>query len=135
MANLTGGDKMNDAELDRILMKQDEILPSSGFAASVMEALRRESAVPPPIPFPWKRALPVLVLAAAVLVLLVVGGVAALVQLGRESSPQAVASPFLTTVMPVWQGTMGTAIGWTALALLTAFVSVALSMRLAGGRA
>ena len=33
-------------------MSEEEILPSSGFAASVMEAVRREAATPPPIPFP-----------------------------------------------------------------------------------
>lgn len=57
---------MND-EFDRI-MSEEEILPSSGFAASVMEAVRREAAAPPPIPFPWKRALPGAMFAAATLV-------------------------------------------------------------------
>ena len=57
---------MND-EFDRI-MSEEEILPSSGFAASVMEAVRREASAPPPIPFPWKRALPGAVFAAAALV-------------------------------------------------------------------
>ena len=57
---------MND-EFDRI-MQEEEILPSSGFAASVMEAVRREAAVPPPIPFPWKRALPGALFAAATLI-------------------------------------------------------------------
>ena len=57
---------MND-EFDRI-MSEEEILPSSGFAASVMEAVRREAAAPPPIPFPWKRALPGALFAAATLI-------------------------------------------------------------------
>ncbi len=57
---------MND-EFDRIL-SEEEILPSSGFAVSVMEAVRREAAAPPPIPFPWKRALPGAVFAAATLI-------------------------------------------------------------------
>ena len=50
-------------EIDRALAREDDILPSSGFAASVMDAVRREAAAPPPIPFPWKRALPGLVVA------------------------------------------------------------------------
>ncbi len=54
-------------EFDRI-MSEEEILPSSGFAASVMDAVRREAAAPPPIPFPWKRALPGAVFAAATLI-------------------------------------------------------------------
>ena len=52
----------DEDEMDRILSGEDEILPSSGFTVSVMDAVRREAAAPPPIPFPWKRALPGLVL-------------------------------------------------------------------------
>ncbi|MGB8128786.1 MAG: hypothetical protein WCG81_03255 [Candidatus Angelobacter sp.] len=58
-------------EFDRI-MSEEEILPSSGFAASVMDAVRREAAAPPPIPFPWKRALPGAVFAAATLIVVLV---------------------------------------------------------------
>jgi len=131
-----GGDKMSDAEMDRILFRQDEILPSSGFAASVMEAVRREAAAPPPIPFPWKRALPFLVIAALVLAVVVVAGVAVIVQVCREPSWSQVAStPSLrTTLMPMWQGTTSTTVGWIVLALLTALVSVKVSMRLTAGR-
>ena len=57
----------NEDEFDRI-MSEEEILPSSGFTASVMEAVRREAATPPPIPFPWKRALPGAIFAAATLI-------------------------------------------------------------------
>lgn len=60
---------MRDDELDRIL-SEGEILPSSGFTASVMDAVRREAAAPPPIPFPWKRAFPGLVAASLTLALL-----------------------------------------------------------------
>lgn len=60
-----------DNELDRIL-SHGEILPSSGFTASVMDAVRREAAAPPPIPFPWKRALPGLIAAGVALALLIV---------------------------------------------------------------
>jgi hypothetical protein len=49
---------MKPEELDRILSKADEIVPSSGFAANVMDAVQRESSAPPPIRFPWQRAVP-----------------------------------------------------------------------------
>jgi hypothetical protein len=52
---------MNDRDIDLILARKDDIVPSSGFSASVMEAIAREATAPPPIPFPWKRALPGLV--------------------------------------------------------------------------
>ena len=62
---------MKDHDLDRIL-SEDEILPSSGFTASVMDAVRREATALPPIPFPWKRALPGLVAAGLTLALTLV---------------------------------------------------------------
>jgi hypothetical protein len=46
--------------LDRILL-DDTLVPSSGFAASVMDsvaAINAQAAAPAPIPFPWKLALP-----------------------------------------------------------------------------
>lgn len=35
-----------------------ELASSSGFAASVMEAVKSEASAPRPIAFPWRRALP-----------------------------------------------------------------------------
>jgi hypothetical protein len=46
------------AELDQILLEHDVLVPSSGFAASVMDAIHQEMSVPAPISFPWKRAIP-----------------------------------------------------------------------------
>lgn len=45
-------------DFDRILSSEEPIVPSSGFADAVMQAVRREAAAPPPISFPWKYALP-----------------------------------------------------------------------------
>ena len=59
---------MDGENLDRIVAEEDELIPSSGFVAAVMERVETEAVAPPPIPFPWKRALPGMVLAAAVLV-------------------------------------------------------------------
>ena len=83
MRRLTGHD---EGEINRILSREDEILPSSGFAVSVMDAVRREAAAPPPIPFPWKRALPGLVVGGFVLALVFITVVAATVQLIRTSA-------------------------------------------------
>ena len=57
------------SELDSvgaILASEETIVPSSGFLAAVMERVQEESCAPAPIPFPWKRAIPGFVLAAAV---------------------------------------------------------------------
>lgn len=48
--------------LDRILLGEEEIIPSSGFLAATMERVRDQAAMPAPIPFPWKRAIPGMVL-------------------------------------------------------------------------
>jgi len=57
---------MKDELLGRILATEEELIPSSGFAASVMERIREETAAPRPIPFPWKQAVPGIVLAVGV---------------------------------------------------------------------
>jgi len=126
---------MSNDELDRILSKQDAIQPSSGFAASVMETVRSEASAPPPIPFPWKRALPVLLLAGIVLASVVIAGVAAIASASRGGAvPQLATSSWSFFTLHA-QGPVGTDVAWTAAALLSAFVSVKLSMRLASGRA
>lgn len=78
------------AELDAALdPRQDAILPSSGFADSVMTALDHEAAAPAPIPFPWRRALPGI--AAAALTILAI--LAAMVFILRTATP-SIASGF-----------------------------------------
>jgi len=59
-------------KLDRILASEEELLPSSGLAASVMDRVRGEMDAPEPIPFPWKRVLPGMLIAAAGLIWCVV---------------------------------------------------------------
>jgi hypothetical protein len=55
-----------EAEIGQILATEEKLIPSSGFMAAVMERVRQEAALPPPIPFPWTWA---------VLGILLVGGV------------------------------------------------------------
>ena len=60
---------MND-EFDRVLSSEPRIDPSPVFVRSVMAAVERESAAPPPIPFPWLRAAPLAATALAFVVLI-----------------------------------------------------------------
>ncbi len=63
--------QLTEADLDRALSSgSDSILPSSGFALSVMAAFHEEAAAPAPIPFPWKRAVPGLIAVVAAIGLL-----------------------------------------------------------------
>jgi hypothetical protein len=130
---------MKDPEIDRILSAQfsahDEILPSSGFTASVMDAVRREASAPPPIPFPWRRALPGIVVASFALAVVVIVAIATIVEVGRGNVSLGTTTISLSLPWPAWQGTANSIVGWTALALVVAFVSVKLSMRLAAGKA
>jgi len=137
MRRLTEHDQIGhgEDEIDRILSRQDEIVPSSGFAASVMEAVRREAAVPPPIPFPWKRAMAGLLVGGLALALVLVAGIVALVQSGRAATTAHFSMPVPSTLPPMFNGGVESAAIWTVLALLLAFVSVKLSMRLAFGKA
>jgi len=123
----------DEDEVDRILSREDEILPSSGFAVSVMDAVRREAAAPPPIPFPWKRALPGLVAGGLALAVVLVTGIVAIVQVGRTSTAAQFSLP--SGMPPIFHGGIESAAIWTAMALLATLVSVKLSMRLASGRA
>jgi|SRR5580658_2091204 hypothetical protein len=113
-------------DIDSLLSRGDEIVPSSGFAVSVMAAVRREAAAPPPIPFPWKRALPGLALGVLGLAFVLVVALVA----DRATAPQF--SMSMTSVLsPILQRDLMHAAVWTVLGLLVALVSVKLSMRLA----
>ncbi|MGO9862375.1 MAG: hypothetical protein ACLPLR_02090 [Terriglobales bacterium] len=138
MRSLIANDE-NDGEIDRILSREDEILPSSGFSASVMDAVRREAAAaaaPPPIPFPWLRALPGLVVAGLTLILVLVAGVVEIAQLARAStSTDAQFSLTLPSALSsaLNRGVESAAL-WAVLALLATWASVKLSMLLASDR-
>jgi hypothetical protein len=128
----------DENEIERVLSREEGILPSSGFAASVMDAVRREAAAPPPIPFPWKRALPGLVVAALMLLLVLVAGVAAIAELAKASAAaSAQSSMSLPSVLtPIFEPESGlalprnveSAVLWAVLALLAAWVPVKLAM-------
>jgi hypothetical protein len=123
------GIAMSDGDVDRILSRGDEILPSSGFVHSVMEAVHHEASAPPPIPFPWKRAAPFVILGVAALALLVVVAVMLVSQGGGGTVREVAVSPVFGIS---WDGGIASALKWTVLALVGAFVSVKLSMRLGG---
>jgi len=127
--------EQEEDEMNRILSREDEIFPSSGFAASVMDAVRREAAAPPPIPFPWKRALPGMIIGGLALVLILLAWILDVSQLfGPSASPQL--SPSSPSAMPfLLPARMGPAAGWIVLGLLIAYLSAKLSMRLGSGEA
>jgi hypothetical protein len=120
----------NDDQIDRILSREDQILPSAGFTASVMAAVRLEASTPAPIPFPWKRAWPVLALASAAIVVVLIATVVIAVRLA--AAPVSLVSMDGISILaqrPAWMS--NAAIAWITGSLVLAFVSVKFSMRLA----
>jgi hypothetical protein len=125
--NRDENDRIETAQsaLDRILATEEALIPSSGFLVSVMESVREEAAAPPPIPFPWKRAIPGMVLTAGVFG----WGAFELVRYGLPAVGSiALAPPQLsdTVVLSLQQA------GWVALALGASLLSWLLSRGLAG---
>ncbi len=115
-------------KLDRILTAEEELVPSSGFVASVMERVREEAAAPEPIPFPWKRVVPGAVVA--------VGGVAWIgVQVARQGLARMpdLGSPveLLANVPQQMTGGLEDA-GWVAAALGVSLLSWLLARRMIG---
>ena len=123
----------HDDEIDRILLREDEIRPSSGFAASVMDAVRREALAPPQIPFPWKRALPVMVVGGIALLLTLWVFVTGVLRMSRHVAVSLPSLAWLYSASPTINVAMS-AIGWTAAALALALASVIFSFRLTGRR-
>jgi hypothetical protein len=115
----------NHAAIDRILAAEQELIPSSGFLAATMERVREEAACPKPIPFPWLRALPGIVLAVAVLGWLGFEMVRAGMSSARE----------ISFVQPHWPAVNVHALepaGWVAVALVVPMLSWLFARRLAG---
>jgi hypothetical protein len=111
---------MRNDDLDRILC-EEEILPSSGFVGSVMEAVQGELEAPP-IPFPWKRALPGLVLACLLIFPVLI----------MSLQGSATATWSFTAELPILRlGTaMFTALSWVIFALTLTLSLIILSLRL-----
>jgi len=114
---------------DTILASEEPIVPSSGFLSAVMDRVKEESAMPAPIPFPWKRALPGFVLVAGFLgwgaVQLVSVGVPAL-KGASFSIPRVSPSLLLATNLHAAQA------GWVALAAGISVASWLLARKLVG---
>ena len=120
---------MTDDDLDEFLRREDDIVPSSGFAAGVMDAVRREASAPSPLPFPWKRVVPGIALSGLALLGLLILAIRQFYWGGGV--PADAVGPVLINLV---KATNDIGAGWVALALLLSFASVKVSMRLAGGR-
>jgi hypothetical protein len=121
---------MKPNDLDRVLSEQIEIVPSRDFASGVMNVVRREASAPPPIPFPWKRALPGLAAGAVALV-------AMILVLVKNTGRPTLAAPIQASIFPALEHVVDFAkmygIGWILVAMLVTLACAAVSMRLTTG--
>lgn len=115
-------------DVDRILANDDEIVPSSGFLRSVMQAVEREAAAPRPLEFPWLRALPAFLATIAALATAVWNGIVAL------SDPESAAA-FDEQVRQIALFAASVDLQWIMLAVVITVVSGMLPLRLILARA
>ena len=117
---------MRQDELDRVLLMEPEIVASPGFTKSVMAAVRREAATPPPIPFPWHVALPGPILCAIAILWSLAGPIHVPMQ---DSSSQ-----WFDRFLPTLNTAQMFGAGWVLLGLLLTFAGLKLTWNLAGRR-
>ncbi len=121
-----------DGKLDRALGEalsdeRDSILPSLGFADSVMAAVASQG--PEPLRFPWKRALPGLIAGVAALI----GFTGADLWVLKRMPAMAHATPALdwqAILEPIVQHAVSPNTAWTVAALLIPLVALWLTRRL-----
>jgi hypothetical protein len=111
--------------IHRILESEEQIIPSSGFLASVMERVQEESRVPAPIPFPWKRAIPGIVLTSGML-----GW--GTYEFFRDGIPALLSFALTQPPLPASVAQPLEQVAWVALALAVSLLSWKLSRRLSG---
>ena len=119
-------------ELDRILAGEATLLPSSGFAASVMLQIEQQASAPDiqgPIPFPWRWALPGIAALIASL-----GSLLWLVGSALRSTPFAHPAALLThaNLSFVHALTLRSPLGTAAMALAGDWLCLLLARRMAG---
>jgi hypothetical protein len=118
---------MRQEDFDRLLSSEELIVPSSGFADAVMQAVRREATAAQPISFPWKCALPGLGLAGLLVVVMLLAPVPA-----ARAGVALLGSTHLRVLFAaVPETTRRLGLDWLMMALLLAWASVKLSTRLA----
>lgn len=126
-------------DLDRVLLREenreDNIVPSSGFAASVMDAVHKEAMATAPIRFPWKRALPGLAACLALAAVMITNFAASFGHSSVGVTGWPASDGILLILKKVLEGSGTQAgIGWIVLALLLSLITTQLSMRIAAGR-
>lgn len=121
---------MHGDDLDRVLSENGGIVPSAGFVGRVMEAVLSEAAEPPPIAFPWRRALPAFLTWVGALVALFAGAGAA-----QSAAKEPIVSKLISEATAALSSANRYGVGWIGLALAVPAISLVLSFWLTQRRA
>jgi hypothetical protein len=126
----------HDALLDRLLDEHlaggsEQLAPSSGFIASVMESIQTEVAAPPPLAFPWRRALPGALAALCGLIGLMILILRSALR-GGAISATARTAPRMQLHFPLNFTPGEMTLGWILLAACLSVAAIAASFRLTG---
>ncbi|HEY4380575.1 MAG TPA: hypothetical protein VGN01_09540 [Acidobacteriaceae bacterium] len=117
-------DRMLDA---RFAVPSDELTPSSGFVASVMDSIHAEAIEPPPIAFPWGRVIP----GAAAILCGLIALVVFVVRTAREvSAPPHLADLPTRVAQGLFAPSAQTTFAWMLLAAGLSVAAVFVSFRL-----
>ncbi|HEX4495429.1 MAG TPA: hypothetical protein VIE43_07160 [Thermoanaerobaculia bacterium] len=116
---------MTPEDLDRILSSEERIVPSSGFAAAVLE--RTREATPPSVPFPWRRYL------LGLLVLLAISGLWGWLGV-RPRVAEAVGGAFDAVLAAVADPRLGVPLAEAMASLVGAWLVVRLTLGFTGAR-
>jgi hypothetical protein len=123
---------MREHELDQILSEEKDVAPTATFTKSVMEAVKLEASTPPPIAFPWVRALPGLATGVFASMWIVIEGV-------RLYEPQHrtafIPAPWIERLTTLIARAESSGISWILLALVVTAVCVDLTWRVSERRA
>lgn len=125
-----------NSAIEDVLATEDALVPSSGFAGSVMERVHAEAArTHKPIGFPWRRFLPGLVLVLPGLVYLAQLLIKSILAAGADQANRSipftnVSVDFAIAINPQYLQMLL----WLAVAAVISLLSLYLARRLAGLR-
>jgi hypothetical protein len=124
---------MREHELDHILLKEREIVPSAKFTASIMDAIRSEAAAPPPITFPWARALPGGIAGASAIFWIVLES-SRLAAVPHATEAASIFQAWIDQLTPILKSAESAGIGWVLLSLILTCACWEFTRRIAGRR-
>jgi hypothetical protein len=122
-ANPKAQPELQMAAMERALAAEERLVPASGFLAAVMDRVREEASAPAPIPFPWKRIAPGLVLGVGILGWAAwhAAPMAWAAMHGISLKPPQIPAPVLLHLKPA---------AWVAMSLAISWIAWAVSMRI-----